>query len=63
MEIVRHDPVTFVVIAALFVGAMLALIGAPTKRPRALMWAALALGAFGAAAIAFEIWFGLTQAR
>jgi hypothetical protein len=56
--------VTFIAIAALVVGAVVAAVGAsgPGRR-RALTRIALAFGVIGVLVVAFEIWFGVTQAR
>jgi hypothetical protein len=63
MDQIRRDPVTFGAIALLFLGAVLAVVDAFRGHRRTLTRAAVLLGLAGVSVVAFEIWFGVTQAR
>jgi hypothetical protein len=59
MDYFRRDPVTFSAISLLVAGAVVALLGGPRHRSRALTWAAVGLGAVGLLVIAVEFWAGM----
>jgi hypothetical protein len=62
MDYLRRDPITFSAIALLVAGAVVALVGAPSRRGRALTWAAVGLGVAGLFLIAGLLW-GVAHSR